>query len=143
MTKQHPHPAPWHITVPSDNTIRDRLAIAKALPDILLVHVNRPDPQKLVQKSELWAIIGRHGHSTDPAIRDILSKLAQRQYPQLLSPLLSFSPLISDSFPVAFLSNPITPRYVLHIRCCETLTVRGTLLITFSKLTYANVKNGL
>ena len=93
--------------------------VAKALPDILLVHVNRPDPQKLVQKSELWAIMGRQGHSTDPAIRDILSKLAQRQYPQLLPPLLSFSPLFSDSFPVAFFSNPITPRYVLHIRCCE------------------------
>ena len=97
-----------------------RLAIAKTFPDILLVHVNRPDPQKLVQKSELWAIRGRPG----PAIRDILSKLAPRQYPQLL-PLQSFFPLFSDLFPVQafFLSNPITPRYVLHIRCC----VRETL----------------
>ena len=70
----------------------DRLAIAKALPDIWLVHVNwAADPQKLFQKSQLWAIIGRGSRGTGPAIRDILSKLAPRQYPQLLPPLVFLS----------------------------------------------------
>ena len=69
----------------------------------MLVHVNRPDPPRLVQKSQLWGIIMRQS-GTRPSNQRYFVKTC----PMPISPiddLRYFFLPSSDLFPVVFLSH--------------------------------------
>ena len=129
MTKSDPHPARWHIIVPSKYVTQSEpvCQLQKPLQTSCWFMSSDQTPKSWSKK----AMIERQSRGTGPPIRDILSKLAHHQptiqltsppynqptmcppcqYPQLL-PLIFLLRLVSC--PLLFLSYPITLRYVLQ-----------------------------
>ena len=140
MTKADPHPAPWHIgEYPTDTFFSNQAMYhLPALRSVIISYSQNPNQtscwfmsigqtprgwsKKANSRESLWGRVG-----PGPAIRDILSKLARCQYPQLMTSDISFFPpqtcFLWSSCPTVSASH-----WLLHI-----IWMRGWFVVIWGK----------